>query len=529
MLNRYELAHLNDWDGNSIKINDNEGYILAPQMGAGRKENDNSFTGVLMGEVKKPNYSNVGLFGYSGGQRSFFLNSENGSAIFGKSTDGQVIIDPNVNRALIYSSNFWKDDAYDEQTGLPKFGSNLQDFSQNYRIESTKLLSKKQRQGWEKGTYTQGNGDTWSGTEDDTSSTETIKYYYAKNQQNSSSGIASGEGMLIDLSKPEIFFGSGKFYVRSDGSMYSIAGQIGGWKITDTSLASVSTSSNQGIVITSDGNYGNADNGRIFSGSHRTFDSTDDGFCLSESGLSIGSKVSISAEGVAKFGYLVDDNQHYWTIDGNSSKAYISYGSSGSGDYVYIGTDKIELGTTFSVTSAGKLTSSDGEIGGWTISGDSLSSGNIIISSGGSISHSDGTTSNWGIYSDGSAFFKNVTTLEGTGSFAWGYFGLNPSYATIDSSGQLSSPSGDFNTGGYSKSLYVPDGYGGTWNLSYDGIYKLVVQQIETQKLTAEEITADTVWIYEGDMKRSVEGAIHEIEDAITDLQVAVLQLQLGG
>jgi hypothetical protein len=34
MLNRYENAALNDWDGNTIDINDN-GYILTPQVGAG--------------------------------------------------------------------------------------------------------------------------------------------------------------------------------------------------------------------------------------------------------------------------------------------------------------------------------------------------------------------------------------------------------------------------------------------------------------------------------------------------------------
>ena len=492
MLNRYELSHLNDWDGNSIKIDENEGYILAPQMGAGRKESNNSFTGVLMGEVKKPTYSNVGLFGYNNGQRSFFLNSENGSAIFGKSTDGQVIIDPNVNRALIYSSNFWKDDAYDEQTGLPNFGSNLQDFSQNYRIESTKLLSKKQRQGWEKGTYTQGNGDVWSGTEDDTSSTETIKYYYAKNQQNSSSGIASGEGMLIDLSKPEIFFGSGKFYVRPDGSMYSIAGQIGGWKITDTSLASISTSANQGIVITSDGDYGNADNGRIFSGGHRTFDSTEDGFCLSESGLSIGSKVSISADGVAEFGNL---NGKHWTISGDSTQSdtysYISYGDKNTSGSVYIGTDSIVLGhNAFSVDNTGYLVSKSGKIGNWTINSTYLSAGNIIIDSGGNIRHQNGNISNWAIYSGGSAFFKNVTTLTGKGgNFSWGG-NISFSSGGAASFGGGGAKIGAGGAASFTKSISVPNGgtEGGTWNLTKAGVKKLIVEEIEAHKVTADEI-----------------------------------------
>ena len=53
LINRYGHKALNDWDGNGIELGEDDGIILAPQMGAGRKENDNSFTGVLMGEVKK--------------------------------------------------------------------------------------------------------------------------------------------------------------------------------------------------------------------------------------------------------------------------------------------------------------------------------------------------------------------------------------------------------------------------------------------------------------------------------------------
>lgn len=83
-LNRYGFAHLNAWDGNSIQLNEEGGFILAPQIGAGKKENGNSFTGILMGEVRDPNNDNseTGLFGYSSGERSFFLDAETGSAYF---------------------------------------------------------------------------------------------------------------------------------------------------------------------------------------------------------------------------------------------------------------------------------------------------------------------------------------------------------------------------------------------------------------------------------------------------------------
>lgn len=110
MLNRYGNAALNDWDGNSISINEDGGFILAPQVGAGKKETDNSFTGILMGEVKEAGKSKAetGLFGYSFGQRSIFLNAEDGSATFGTAGDedgGQIIIKPGQD-PVIESNNF---------------------------------------------------------------------------------------------------------------------------------------------------------------------------------------------------------------------------------------------------------------------------------------------------------------------------------------------------------------------------------------------------------------------------------------
>jgi len=49
MVNRYSNPALNDWDGTSIKINENgNSYILSPQVGAGAKKG-NAFTGIIMG------------------------------------------------------------------------------------------------------------------------------------------------------------------------------------------------------------------------------------------------------------------------------------------------------------------------------------------------------------------------------------------------------------------------------------------------------------------------------------------------
>lgn len=188
-LNRYGNAALNSWDGNHIEINKDGGYILAPQMGAGRKEEDNSYTGVFMGEVKEAGKTSteVGLFGYNWGERTIFLDAETGSATFGKSGIGQIIIDPTEDKAQIYSGNY----STSEETGL-----------------------------------------------------------------------------MIDLTTPEIRFGSKNFIVTANGTLtavnanitgtiYADEGEVGGFTISGKSLYTGSksslSSSKKGVYIGSDG------------------------------------------------------------------------------------------------------------------------------------------------------------------------------------------------------------------------------------------------------------------------------------
>lgn len=98
MLNQYGNAKINGWDGNSVDIDDDGGVILSPQVGAGRKESDNTFTGVLIGEVKQ-NDSGLsktynGLLGFSKGRRSIYLDADTGRAYFGVAGQGQIELIP---------------------------------------------------------------------------------------------------------------------------------------------------------------------------------------------------------------------------------------------------------------------------------------------------------------------------------------------------------------------------------------------------------------------------------------------------
>ena len=84
-LNRFGLQSLNAWDGNHLEINEDENYILAPQIGAGAKDENNAFTGVVMGTAQTydQDKADIGLLGYSHGKQSIFLNADDGSAVFG--------------------------------------------------------------------------------------------------------------------------------------------------------------------------------------------------------------------------------------------------------------------------------------------------------------------------------------------------------------------------------------------------------------------------------------------------------------
>jgi len=63
---------LNDWDG-SLTIDEDNGTILSAMVGAGIKNEDNTFSGVLMGNVALAdenigNKTGLGLYGYHHGE-----------------------------------------------------------------------------------------------------------------------------------------------------------------------------------------------------------------------------------------------------------------------------------------------------------------------------------------------------------------------------------------------------------------------------------------------------------------------------
>ena len=98
MQSQYDFAILNEWDG-SLTINEENGTILSTMLGAGRKNGDNTFSGVLIGDIytgtgQLEADTKTGVYGLHEGEISFALK-EDGIATFGKKDHGQILIDGN--------------------------------------------------------------------------------------------------------------------------------------------------------------------------------------------------------------------------------------------------------------------------------------------------------------------------------------------------------------------------------------------------------------------------------------------------
>lgn len=102
-LDTYGNENINGWDGQQLIIDEENGeYIFAPQIGAGTKDSQNRFTGVVMGQNSSPNVDRnniIGLYGYNSGQNTFGLQA-NGKAYFGIG-NGRIVIDGSTGEATI--------------------------------------------------------------------------------------------------------------------------------------------------------------------------------------------------------------------------------------------------------------------------------------------------------------------------------------------------------------------------------------------------------------------------------------------
>lgn len=438
-LNRYGHAALNDWDGNSIQLgNENGDTILAPQVGAGTKETDNSFTGILIGNVRKGDgKEQQGLFGYSKGQQSIFLDAKTGNATFGVSGTGQITMKPN--------SGTIEGGKYNYNTAVDKNGNPI------------------------------------------------------------------GSGMKIDLAKPSITYGSGRFSVDENGNLVAQGGgSIAGWSIGNDTLSkgTVGLSSNNnsvsnkafwagntipasapfsvdfgGNVKMTSANIGGdvtIASGTIYSKNHTTLNSTGNGFYLGPTGVSLGANFKVDSEGALTSksgniaGFTIKDGALY-------TNGKTNYNTNVNG--VYIGNNAIALGkdSNFIVTSGGALTSKSGNIGGWTIgpsglygngatgayagsNGVPLTTGVFLGTAGIRLGANFHVDSNGNLYANNGTFQGKITATSGTIA-GWDISSttLKAGNVTLNSNGSITGSGWSITNGGKAtfSDIHVT---GGNWS-----------------------------------------------------------------
>lgn len=110
--NAYESSMLNNWNGGLV-IDEANATIMTTMVGAGVKNSDNTFSGVLMGDIvagadfDSKNASGLGLYGFHHGDQSFNFGI-NGKASLGKAGHGRIYFDGD--KGTIQSGSYVVDD-----------------------------------------------------------------------------------------------------------------------------------------------------------------------------------------------------------------------------------------------------------------------------------------------------------------------------------------------------------------------------------------------------------------------------------
>lgn len=451
LFNQYGMSNINGWDGSKLEIDENGQYILAPQMGAGEKNDDNTFTGLVMGKSVNGEETRNGLFGYYHGKQSIFLNAETGGATFGVAGAGQIIIEPNSEgevdengnlkyRATLRSGNYVPKDDENKGSGMEidlatpsiRFGSGnfyvTEDGAMNasgkgtiagWSIEEDRLTSIKDKN---KITIQAGtNYDTmgnaieaciYSNSHDKLE--ETSKGFYL-----GGNGISIGKSLKAECEYDEQNNLTSVMYI-GDVTNAESRWEINGYGQTTTDKDGKIISPHSYIK------YGTID---IENGTN--------GVYLGTNGIRLGNKFRVMPDGVVEVGNL---NSERWIMSSNEKGAYISYsydkttaatsfngGSIPQGftfddinANVFLGTKGISLGIDkFFVTNNGELYAVKGFIGGWKLFENELSNNNIYLRGGtgdlfcynNADKPEDGYA--WKIDGSGYALFNNINATGG--------------------------------------------------------------------------------------------------------------------
>lgn len=397
-LNTYGNEAINGWNGEELDIDERGQYIFAPQIGAGRKDSSNRFSGVVMGVKADPDVSEnkTGLYGYQSGINTFGL-MEDGKAFFGaKSGGGQIVVDGRY--AIIYGGDVKINESSGNRITPAANGMYLVLADRNYKPTDPPVEDE--------------DGEA------DFSKTKAIGIGYGTHE-NSNGRQVTEENFYVTY--------EGKLKATEadiHGVIYANTGQIGGsarrggWTIGPNRLYSGSGSNHVELNSDSSNQYAIWAGGEDPESAH--FSVTRDGSLYAKQGGEIA-------------GWIIDRDKLY-----KGSVGMASSGNNGAAFWAGLDTPVGELSdselnvntetTKFLVTRSGKLYCSNatvtgtikankGEIGGWIISESGLSNGDNYIRSNGTMRLGQ----NFKVSDDGSLTLGEFCRIT-PNSFKWGDF-----------------------------------------------------------------------------------------------------------
>ena len=202
--NQWPNGVINKWDGKSLVLDEANSTILAAALSAGKKNDDNTFSGVMIGDwsnqdVEASITEETGLYGFHHGAMSYAFK-EDGTAFIGKSSMARINF--NGEDATIYSSGYY-------ENGHAGMMIDLYGRNENPYIE-LKSPDGKSRMKLD----TANNGST---------------IYMSRS--NGSITITNTDATYpLDIGD--------NFSVKWNGNITSTGGTIGGWTISETELSS---------------------------------------------------------------------------------------------------------------------------------------------------------------------------------------------------------------------------------------------------------------------------------------------------
>lgn len=249
--NRYPTSIINDWNG-KLQINEKGNAILAAKVVAGKKDTDNTFTGVMMGDWSDSDTENIikrntGIYGFQQGAATFGFK-DNGTAFIGEAGRGRLEFDGSKSTI---SSNLM---AQEKGGMLLDFDDGLIELVQSFNPENKVVITagagvdypiyvgkeKKFKIDWEgkitatdgdfKGKVTAESGEIGSWKIADKE--ETLGTYYDKNGEkiNTKGALYSSENYTYFFPDGRIRIGRSianpKFEVRPDGTFNFADGKL---------------------------------------------------------------------------------------------------------------------------------------------------------------------------------------------------------------------------------------------------------------------------------------------------------------